>query len=110
VLNTFCSNKVYEGSVNWKKESRDDENIVLSENCSDILQEKLPPKLKDLGAFTIPCTIGKVSVGRALCDLKASINLMPFSMMKKLGCGEPKPTKMTITLVNRFVFFILIVY
>jgi len=61
--------------------------------------------LKDPVAFTIPCTIGKVSVGRALCDLGASINLMPLSMMKKLGCGEPKPTKMTLTLVDRSVSY-----
>jgi len=78
----------------------DDENITLSENYSAILQRKLLPKLKDLGAFTSPCTIGKVSVGRALCDLRASINMMRLSMMKKLGCGKPKPTQMTLTLAN----------
>lgn len=43
-----------------RRKPRDDENIALSENCSAILQKKLPPKLKDPGAFTIPCTIGKV--------------------------------------------------
>ena len=52
-----------------RRKPKDDENIALSENCSAILQRKLPPKLKDPGAFTIPCTIGKVSVGKALCDL-----------------------------------------
>lgn len=83
----------------------DDENIALSENCSVILQKKLSPKLKDPGAFTIPCTIGKVSVGGALCDLRASINLMPLSMMKKLRCGEPKPTNMTLTFANRYVSY-----
>jgi len=83
----------------------DDENIALSENCSVILQKKLSPKLKDPGAFTIPCTIGKVSVGGALCDLKTSINLMPLSMMKKLRCGEPKPTNMTLTFANRYVSY-----
>jgi len=61
--------------------------------------------LKDLGAFTIPCTIGKVSVGRALCDLGASINLMPISMMQKLGCGEPKPTRMTLTLADHTISY-----
>jgi len=88
-----------------RRRLKDDENIALSENCSVILQRKLPPKLKDPRAFTIPCTIGKVNVGRALCDLGASINLMPLSMMKKLGCGEPKPTKMTLTLVDRLVSY-----
>jgi len=88
-----------------RKRPRDDENIDLSENCSAILQRKLPPKLKDPGAFTIPCTIGKVSVGRALCDLGATVNLMPLSMMKKLGCGESKPTKMTLTLADRSISY-----
>jgi len=79
-----------------RRKPNDDENMALLENCSVILQQKLSPKLKDPGAFTIPCTIGKVSVGGALCDLRASINLMPLSMMKKLRCGEPKPTNMTL--------------
>jgi len=38
-----------------RRKSKDDENIALSENCSAILQKKLPPKLKDPGAFTISC-------------------------------------------------------
>ncbi|KEH32972.1 hypothetical protein MTR_3g012210 [Medicago truncatula] len=67
--------------------------------------QKLPHKLKDPGGFTIPCTIGKVSVGRTLCNLRAIINLMHISMMKKLGCGEPKPTRMTLTLVNRTISY-----
>src|SRR5262249_32175905 len=32
-----------------------------------------------------------------------SINVMPYSMFKKLGLGEPKPTKMSITLANKSV-------
>ena len=80
-------------------------NIALSENCSAILQRKLPSKLKDPGAFTLPCSIGPVEVGKALCDLGSSINLMPLSMMKKLGCGEPKPTRMTLTLADRSISY-----
>jgi len=52
-----------------RRKPKDDENIALSENCSAILQKKLPPNRKGPGAFTIPCTIGKVDIGRALCDL-----------------------------------------
>jgi len=88
-----------------RRKPKDDENIALSENCSAILQKKLPPKLKDLGAFTIPCSIRPVDIGRALCDLGASINLMPLLMMKKLGCGEPKLTRNTLTLVDRSISY-----
>ncbi|GAU41120.1 hypothetical protein TSUD_288100 [Trifolium subterraneum] len=91
--------------LSGKIKLRDDENVALSEECSAILQHKLPPKLKDPGSFTIPCTIGNVKIGRALCDLGASINLMPLSMMKKLNCGEPKPTRMTLTLADRSVTY-----
>ncbi|CAJ2666075.1 unnamed protein product [Trifolium pratense] len=91
--------------LSGKRKLRDDENVALSEECSAILQRKLPPKLKDLGSFTIPCSIGKVKVERALCDLGASINLMPLSMVRKLDCGEPKPTKMTLTLADRSITY-----
>ena len=51
--------------------------VALLEECSAILQKKLPPKLKDPGSFTTPCAIGNVVFERALCDLGASINLIP---------------------------------
>ena len=58
-----------------RRKPKDDENIALSENCSAILQNKLPPKLKDPGAFTIPCSIGPVKVVTPqFPDLKISLN------------------------------------
>ena len=50
--------------------------IALTEECSVILQKKIPPKLKDSGSFAILFLIGNSVVGKALCDLGASINLM----------------------------------
>ena len=51
--------------------------VNLSENCSAIIQRKLPEKLKDLGSFTIHCIIEEHNFSKALCDLGARINLMP---------------------------------
>ncbi|MCI10828.1 hypothetical protein A2U01_0031923, partial [Trifolium medium] len=62
-------------------------SIALTQECSQMVQGKIPQKMKDLGTFIIPCIIGDVYIGRALCDLGASINLMPFSVFKKLGIG-----------------------
>ena len=59
-----------------KRRLGDYETTALSEECTAILQKKLPPKLKDPGSFTIPCAIGNVVFERALCDLGATINLM----------------------------------
>ncbi|XP_060965208.1 uncharacterized protein LOC115719932 [Cannabis sativa] len=56
---------------------------------------KLPPKLKDPESFTIPCTIGRIEGINALCDLGASINLMPLSVFRRLQLGEVKPTTVT---------------
>ncbi|XP_073138487.1 uncharacterized protein [Henckelia pumila] len=39
----------------------------------------------------------------ALCDLGASINLMPFSVFRKLGMGEPKPTRVSLQLADRSI-------
>ncbi|XP_062119486.1 uncharacterized protein LOC133833899 [Humulus lupulus] len=75
--------------------------VALTEGCSAILKNKIPPKLKDSGSFTIPCSIGGKDVGRALCDLGASINLMPMSIFKKLRIGEARPTTVTLQLADR---------
>ncbi|KAI3461585.1 hypothetical protein Pfo_018248, partial [Paulownia fortunei] len=56
------------------------EIVNLTEECSAILQKKLPQKLKDQGSFTISCTIGGSFFDKALCDLEVSINLIPLSL------------------------------
>ncbi|XP_065631678.1 uncharacterized protein LOC136068451 [Quercus suber] len=88
-------------SKKWKLEEH--EIVMLTEESSAILQKKLPPKLKDPGSFTIPCTIGKSYFDRALCDLGASINLMPLSVFRKLGLGEVKPTTISLQLADRSI-------
>ena len=67
-----------------KRRLGDYETVALSEECSAIIQRKLPPKLKGPGSFTVPCTIGERYIGKALCDLGESVNLMPFSIYRKL--------------------------
>ena len=60
-------------------------------------------KNEDPGAFTIPCTIGLLHFVKALCEVGASINLMPLSIYKKLGLSDPKPTTMRLQMDNRTV-------
>ena len=71
--------------LSQKRRLADFETVNLTEECSAILQRKLPQKLKDPGSFTIPCTIGNAIFERALSDLGASINLMPLSIFKTFG-------------------------
>ena len=77
--------------------------VVLNEECSAILQNKLPEKKGDPGSFTIPCAIGELSITGALADLGASINLIPASLCEKLGLTETVPTRMSIQLADRSV-------
>ncbi|KAK4731652.1 hypothetical protein R3W88_024640 [Solanum pinnatisectum] len=73
------------------------------QHCSAIATRSLVQKKEDPDAFTIPWTIGLLHFAKALCDLGASINLMPLSIYKKLGLGVPKPTAMRFLLADRTV-------
>jgi hypothetical protein len=45
--------------------------------------------------------IGVSQINRALLDLGASVNLLPYSVYLQLGLGELKPTMVTLQLVDR---------
>ncbi|XP_057986694.1 uncharacterized protein LOC131171240 [Hevea brasiliensis] len=84
-----------------KRKLEDYETIALIEECSAILQNKLLPKLKDLGSFSIPCLIGNMTLDKALCVLGAIISLMPLSIRKKLDVGELKPITISLQLADQ---------
>ncbi|XP_070049044.1 uncharacterized protein [Nicotiana tomentosiformis] len=69
-----------------KKRSMNCDTIKMTHQMS-VIVHSMVPKLEDPGAFTIPCTIGSADFAKALCDLGASINLMPYSVFKTLGIG-----------------------
>ncbi|XP_038904515.1 uncharacterized protein LOC120090892 [Benincasa hispida] len=57
--------------------------------------------MRDPRSFTIPCSIGEIYIGHALCDLGASINLMPLSTFKQLEIGELMSISVTLQLADR---------
>ncbi|XP_073121896.1 uncharacterized protein [Henckelia pumila] len=88
-----------------KRRLQDNKVVNLTEECSAILQKKFPQKFKDPGSFTIFCFIGGAKVNRALCDLGAIINLMPFFVYKTLELGEVKATSITLQLEDRSITY-----
>ncbi|XP_038876918.1 uncharacterized protein LOC120069271 [Benincasa hispida] len=86
-----------------KRKTRENETVALTYDCSALFQNNLPTKMKDPGSFTLPCTIGAKMVGNALCDLGASINLMPLSIFKKLDIGKARPTTITLQQTDRSI-------
>ncbi|KAJ9547549.1 hypothetical protein OSB04_020092 [Centaurea solstitialis] len=91
--------------LNKKKRLSEFETVALTKECSALLTCKIPPKLKDPGSFTIPCDIGGKEVGHALCDLGASVNLMPLSVFNKLEIGDVRPTTVTLQLADRSIVY-----
>ncbi|XP_061370723.1 uncharacterized protein LOC133313376, partial [Gastrolobium bilobum] len=79
------------------------ETVALTAECSALIQKKLPPKLQDPGSFSISIAIGDVEVGKALCDLGASINLMPLTVCRALGINTLKETNLILHLADRSI-------
>nr|GEX00188.1 reverse transcriptase domain-containing protein [Tanacetum cinerariifolium] len=75
----------------------------LNEHCSAVLLKKLPKKLGDPGRFLIPCDFSGTIECLALADLGASINLMPFSVWKRLYLPDLTPTCMTLELADHSI-------
>ncbi|XP_074374298.1 uncharacterized protein LOC141714693 [Apium graveolens] len=76
---------------------------TLTEECSAIIQCKIPPKLKNPKSVSLPCTIGEMGIKKALCNLGASVSLMLHSMYQKLGLGELKKTRISFQLADRSI-------
>ena len=75
----------------------------LTDQVNSIIQCKTLVKYKDPGCPTISVNIEGTWVEKALLDLGASVNLVPYSVYKQLGLGELKPTTITLSLVDRSV-------
>ena len=80
-----------------------EKKAFLTEQVSAIIQSKYPFKYKDPGSPTISVNIGGNCIDKALLDLGASVNLMPYSVYKQLGLGELQPTNITLSLADRSV-------
>jgi hypothetical protein len=89
--------------ITVKRKTNVPKEFCLTEQVSSILQCRLPIKYKDPGCPTISCTIGVSHIEKALLDLGASVNLLPYSVYLQLGLGELKPTSMTLQLADRSV-------
>ncbi|XP_062088447.1 uncharacterized protein LOC133795008 [Humulus lupulus] len=50
--------KFFKDILTKKRRLGEFETVALTEGCSAMLKSKIPPKLKDPGNFTIPCSIG----------------------------------------------------
>ncbi|KAK4381608.1 hypothetical protein Sango_2951500 [Sesamum angolense] len=91
-LKELCTNK---------RKLKDKERIIFGKNISSVINRKLPEKCKDPGMFTLPCIIGNKRIERAMLDLGASINVMPYSVYQALNLSTLQDTNVIIQLADR---------
>ena len=81
-------------------------DAIMGENMSGVLQvRKIPPKCKDPSMFTIPSKLGNVLIDKAMLDLGASINVMPYSLYSLLNVGPLKRTGVVVQLADRSIVY-----
>jgi hypothetical protein len=79
------------------------DHVKMSEECSAAIASGLE-KQKDPGCPTIPCSVGSFKFEKALCDLGASVSVMPRDVFEKLRLPL-EPTGMCLELGDNSIFY-----
>ena len=93
--------KCLKDSCTHKERHKPNELVQVGPKASALFNSQLPVKCKDPGAFSIPCTIGKITIPKALLDLGAAINVMPSSICHTLGVNLIKLTSVLAQLADK---------
>jgi len=70
--------------------------MKLDEEFSTFVQSKLPKKMFNPSNCFISCAVDNVVISHTLCDLRASVNLLLYSMCRKLQVEDLNPTTISI--------------
>ena len=89
--------------LNNKRPLPSTEVIKLTEECSASILNTSPVNKKDAGCPTIDCSIGSQNFENALCDLGASVSVMPKKDFDKLNYLPLKPISMCLQLADQSV-------
>ncbi|XP_056688156.1 uncharacterized protein [Spinacia oleracea] len=73
--------------LSGKRSCEAKETVQLTKSCSALIQHSFPPKLNDPRSFSIPCSIQKLKFDNSLCDLGASVSILPYKTYEKLKLG-----------------------
>ena len=87
-----------------KKKKEMEGMVVLTHECSAIIQRlTIPKKLENPGSFSLPYVIEKLAFEKCLCNLGASVSLMPLSIAKRFGFTQYKKCRLSLVLADRSV-------
>ncbi|KAK3132494.1 hypothetical protein QOZ80_6AG0522850 [Eleusine coracana subsp. coracana] len=92
--------------ISNKRPMQTTEIVKLTEECSAAIFNRLPQKKKDSGCPTITCSIGTQNFDHALCDIDASVSVMPKDVFDKLNYTALAPTPMQLQLADSSVRYL----
>jgi hypothetical protein len=75
------------------------------EECSVAILNTSPVRKKDLGCPTIDCSIRTENFENVLCDLGASVSVMPKKVFDKIDYSTLTPTSMCLQLAGQSVLY-----
>ncbi|CAM8920170.1 unnamed protein product [Rhodiola kirilowii] len=82
-----------------------EESSMVAFKCQNVVQlfqSRMPRKMQDQGSFSIPISLGKIEIDRALCDLGASYFFDSiFIDTKKIDMGELHPTTISLKFADK---------
>jgi hypothetical protein len=79
------------------------DKLVFVERCGAAIPDGLPDKMGDLGVSTISSLIGTQKFDQALCDLKASVSVMPKVIYDQLNHDSLVTTSMHLQLADQSI-------
>jgi hypothetical protein len=79
------------------------DRLVFAERCSAAMLDGPPHKIGDLGIPTISCLIGTQKFDQALCDLRASVSVMPKIIYNQRNHDSLVPISMHLQLVDQSI-------
>ena len=84
-----------------KKTTNVPKRAFLAASVSSYLLSHMPIKYKDPGSPIISCVIEETHIEKALLDLGASVNILPYSVYEQLGLKKLQPIGITLQLADR---------
>ncbi|KAL1544877.1 hypothetical protein AAHA92_21672 [Salvia divinorum] len=82
------------------EETEEDPNEVEENISMVVTKQRVPTKHSDPGMFTLPISIGDNEITRAMCDLGASINVLPLSVYQALNGVKMVDAQVVIQLAD----------
>jgi hypothetical protein len=89
--------------LNQKRPIPEMDRLVLAERCSATILDGLLDMMADPGVPSVSCLIGTQKFDQALCDLGASVSIMPKVIYDQLNHDSLVPIPMHLQLADKLI-------